>query len=98
MRKLKNSISQLLTASDGSCELNNHFKMFGIVELCGTDQGFKALEWSVFELSFKKWIKIHTRLKNQPRLVKIYLLVTLNHSLASFNIVFFGMMCNKYNV
>ena len=72
--------------------------MFGIVELCGTDHGFKALGWSVFELFLKKWIKIDTRLKNQPRLVKIYLLVTLNHSLASFNIVFFGMMCNKYNV
>ena len=31
--------------------------MFGIVELCGTEQGFEVLMWSVFELCSKNWIK-----------------------------------------
>ena len=32
-----------ISASKGRTELNNHFKMFRIVELYGTEQGFKVI-------------------------------------------------------
>ena len=42
-----------ISASKGRTELNNHFKMFRIIELCGTEQGFKALSQTFFEISTK---------------------------------------------
>ena len=59
------TLKAYIFAKEGRKELNNHFKMIRIIELCEVDQGFKSSGASLFEIWATPFFDLPILAKNQ---------------------------------